>query len=322
MKFTSTTRWYVSILSADMRTGRAIRRIALLGTFGVLVAALAVSGMQLDRAATALTRGEEPVYLPHAEYLRPMSLGWQSAFADVLWFRTISYFGEHYRNDRTYRWLADMCDLVTDLDPRAEHVYRFCGGVLTWEAEQVDAGLRVLEKGVGQFPDSWTLQYSLGFLEYFFKDDRPRALEHLRRAAQLPGAHPEVAHLAALLTTEQYGPETTLALLSELERDTDSADLRDVLRERMLDAQAAFNLQRLNAAVAVYAERTGRTPLLVDDLVAVGLLAAVPADPFGGTYVIDPFATIVRSSTGREPSRLYDSPVRQKIRRGESVRDA
>jgi hypothetical protein len=322
MKFTSTTPPSISILSADMRTGRAIRRMAMLSSLAVLVAVLAASGLQLDRAATAVTRPDEPVYLPRAEYLRPMSLGWQNAFADVLWFRTISYFGEHYRNDRTYRWLADMCDLVTDLDPRAEHVYRFCGGVLPWEAGEVDAGMHVLEKGVRQFPESWTLQYSLGFLEYFFKDDRARALAYLRRAAQLPGAHPEVAHLAALLTTEQYGPETTLELLSELERDTDSADLREVLRDRMLDAQADINVQRLNAAVAVYAERTGRTPLLVDDLVTVGLLAEVPTDPFGGTYVIDPLAAIVRSSTGREPSRLHDSPVRQKVRRGESVRDA
>lgn len=322
MNSPSTSTLPAASLFAAMQIGSAIRRVALLAALGGLVMVVVMSGTRLDRAATAAARSDEPVYLPRAEYLRPMSLGWQNALADVLWFRTISYFGEHYRNDRTYPWLAAMCDLVTDLDPRAEHVYRFCGTILPWEAEQVEAGLHILDKGTRQLPDAWMLQYYLGFLEYFFKDDRVRALAHLRHAATLPGAHPEVAHLAALLATEQYGPETTLALLSELERNADSADLRSMIRDSMREAQAAANLQQLNRAAATYAERTGHPPLLAQDLVDAGLLAALPTDPFGGMYVVDPLSGTAHSSTGREPSRLHDSPMRQKVRHGESVRDS
>lgn len=321
MNSPSTTTLPAASLLAAMQIGSAIRRLAMVAALGGLAMIVFLTGTRLDRAATAAARSDEPVYLPRAEYLRPMSLGWQNALADVLWFRTISYFGEHYRNDRTYPWLAAMCDLVTDLDPRAEHVYRFCGTVLPWEADQADAGIRMLDKGMRQLPDSWTLPYYLGFLEYFFKDDREQALAHLRRAAALPGAHPEVAHLAALLATEQYGPQTTLAFLSELERNADSADLRSMIRDSMQDAQAAADLQQLNRAVATYVERTGHPPLRAQDLVDSGLLAALPADPFGGMYVIDPLTGTARSSTGREPSRLHDSPMRQKLRRGESVRD-
>jgi hypothetical protein len=320
MNSPSTTMLPAASLSAAMQIGSAIRRVAVVAALGGLAMVVIMTGTRLDRAATA-TRNEEPVYLPRAEYLRPMSLGWQNALADVLWFRTISYFGEHYRNDRTYPWLAAMCDLVTDLDPRAEHVYRFCGTVLPWEADQVDAGIRMLDKGARQLPDSWMLPYYQGFLEYFFKDDREQALAHLRRAAALPGAHPEVAHLAALLATEQYGPETTLAFLSELERNADSADLRSMIRESMQDAQAAANLQQLNRAAATYAERTGHPPLLAQELVDTGLLTTLPTDPFGGTYVVDPLTGSARSSTGREPTRLHESLMRQKARHGESVRD-
>jgi hypothetical protein len=304
-----------------MQIGSAVRRVTAMAALGGLSVVVVMTGARLDRAATAAARTEEPVHLPPAEYLRPMSLGWQNTLADALWFRTISYFGEHYRSDRTYPWLAEMCDRVTDLDPRAEHVYRFCGAILSWEADQVDAGIRLLDKGTAQFPDSWLLQYHLGFLEYFFKDDQVQALAHLRRAMELPGAHPEVAHLAALLAAEQYGPETTLAFLSELERNSDSQALRSVVGENMQEMQAASNLQQLQAATAAYQDRTGHTPLLVEDLADAGLLPAVPQDPFGGTYVIDPLASTVRSSTGREPSRLHDSPMRQRARRGESLRD-
>ena len=81
-----------------------------------------------------------------------MALGWRNALADVLWFRTISYFGAHYRSDHTYPWLASMCDLVTDLDPRAEHVYRFAGVILPWEAEPGRRRHRAAAEGPAAVP--------------------------------------------------------------------------------------------------------------------------------------------------------------------------
>lgn len=304
-----------------MHLGTVIRGVALVAALGGLAALLAVTGARLDRAANAATRSDEPVYLPRAEYLRPMSLGWQNVLADLIWFRTISYFGEHYRSDRTYPWLAQMCELVTDLDPRAEHVYRFAGVILPWEANQSDAGIRLLEKGARQFPDSWLLHYYTGFHYYFFRDDYPRALEHLRQAMQLPGAHPAVATLVAGLAAEQYGPETTLAFFAELERTVDSADLRNVLRNNMDDVRLAVELQRVAAAADAYQQHSGRRPATVEEIVQAGLLPALPVDPSGGAFVIDQLSGEVRTTSGRSPSRVHHSKTREKALRGEGVRD-
>jgi tetratricopeptide (TPR) repeat protein len=317
----STTSPAAANLNAAMHLGTAIRRVALGAALVGLAAVVGMTGTRLDAAAATAARTDEPVYLPRAEYLRPMSLGWQNVLADILWFRTISYFGEHYRSDRTYPWLAEMCDLVTDLDPRAEHVYRFAGFILPWEANQSDAGIRLLEKGARQFPDSWQLQYFLGFQSYFFKNDYPKALAHLRHAAQLPGVHPSVAQLIAVLAAEQYGPETTLEFLAELERNVDSPELREVVRENMQEAQLAQDLQRLQGAVDAYRERTGHAPLTAETLVDVGLLSSLPADPFGGSFVIDQLSGTARSSTGRTPSRLHQSKVRERALRGEPLRE-
>jgi len=187
-------------LTAAMQLGFIIRGVVLAAALGGLAAVVAVTGAHLDRAATAAARVDEPVYLPRAEYLRPISLGWQNVLADILWFRTISYFGEHYRSDRTYAWLAQMCDLVTDLDPRAEHVYRFAGLILPWEANDVDEGIRLLEKGVRNLPESWLLHYYLGMTHYFFRNDADAAAEYLSTAARLPGAPPLVTRVAALMS--------------------------------------------------------------------------------------------------------------------------
>ena len=298
-----------------------IRGVVLTAALGGLAAVVAVTGADLDRGARAAARADEPVYLPRAAYLRPISLGWQNVLADILWFRAISYFGEHYRSNRTYPWLAQMCELVTDLDPRAEHVYRFGGVILPWEANQVDAGMHLLEKGTQQFPDSWTLEYYLGFQAYFFKSDYQSALTHLRRAMTLPDAHPAAARLATALAAEQYGPDTALAFLAELEHDAETRDLRDIIRGNIEDARLAADLERLSGAVAAYQTRNGYLPLTVETLVSARLLPAVPSDPFGGNYMIDPLTGAVRSSTGREPTRLYQSKMREKVLRGQAVRE-
>lgn len=308
-------------LAAGMHLRIALQSVAVLAALAVLAGIVAITGTRLDRASAAVTAAEEPVYLPKAEYLRPMSLGWQNVLADLLWFRAINYFGAHYRSDRTYRWLAHMCELVTDLDPRAEHVYRFGGVILPWEANQADAGIRLLEKAVVQFPDSWLFAYHLGFHYYFFKNDTAKALEHLRRAMALPGAHPAVARLVAGLAAERYGPETTMEFLSGLQDDVDSADIRAVLQEHMQSAQLDQHLQQIGAAAAAYQARTGGYPLTVDTLVDAGLLTAVPADPFGGRYQIDPLTGAVSSTSGRTPSRLYQSQTRERILRGADAKE-
>jgi tetratricopeptide (TPR) repeat protein len=250
-----------------------------------------------------------------------MSLGYDNVLADVLWFRTISYFGEHYRGDRVYPWLAHMCDLVTDLDPRAEHVYRFAGTILPWEAGQADAGIKLLEKGVRAMPNSWLLHYWLGFSYYFFKDDFESATNNLRIAAQLPDAHPSVARLAARLASQHYGPETTMRFLSEIRNNAYSEEMRQVISENMREAKLASHLEQLDRAIAVYRQRNGSTPAALASLVESGLITHVPDDPFGGVYVIDAQTGKASSSTGHRPSALHQSKLREKRMRGESLRD-
>jgi tetratricopeptide (TPR) repeat protein len=298
---------------------RAPRALGFAAVLLLLGAAVWTTAARLDRSRQA-GDGSSPVYLPRAEYLRPMSLGWANVLADVLWFRAISYFGEHYRSDRTYPWLAHMCDLVTDLDPKAAHVYRFAGVILPWEAEQVEAGIRLLEKGTRAFPDSWVLHYYLGFNHYFFRDDPERAIESLDAAARLPGAHESVARLAAVLAAHQYGPETTLGFLEELERNVESAEVRDVVRRQQNEARLAADLARIDAAIAAYREREGKPAPSVRALADAGFLPAIPRDPFGGSYEIDPETGAARSASGRQPSRLHQSKKREKLLRGESLR--
>jgi hypothetical protein len=288
------------------------REVVGAAALAALVTVAAAAHLRLSEPPPARDAAAELVYLPDARLLRPLGLGYDNVLADVLWFRTIDYFGRHYESDRLYPWLAKMCDIVTDLDPRAEHVYRFAGVVLPWEANEVDEGIQLLEKGLRTFPESWMLHYYLGMNHYFFKDEYGVAAEHLRRAAELPGAPPAVAGIAAVLHAEQHGPETTLEFLREMYRQAGSEQMREVIARSLQDAQLAVDVKRLEALVATYRERFGQAPATLEALVAAGLLRGTPPDPFGGVYEIDPATGAVRSSTGRTPRHLRESPGRRR----------
>jgi len=296
-----------------MRAALPEGRFVGLATFGLLAMLTAMTAVRLDRIPERHDAAAELVYLPDARLLRPLVLGYDNVLANLIWFRTISYFGEHYQGDHVYPWLARMCDLVTDLDPRAEHVYRFAGLVLPWDAGEVDEGIRLLQKGIRVFPESWTLRYYLGVVRYLFKQDFAGAAEDLRIAAALPEAPPLVARFAALLEARQNSPEVTIAVLEQMREQTTSAETRAVLERSIQDAQVAWDLARLAPLVDAYRKGTGHLPANLGVLVDVGLLRGVPPDPYGGTYEIDPTTGAVHSSTGRVPTALHASPQAREL---------
>lgn len=314
-----------SRIDADSGVDASRRRVAALGVLlaavvAGLLALASYSSRQLEQTPAASLEGD-PVYLPDTRFLQLASLGYDNALADVLWFRTIDYFGRQFRGSRLYPWLARMCDVVTDLDPRAKHVYQFGGFILPWEAQLPDEGIRLLQKGVAQFPDSWELQYFLGFNLYYFKDDIEAALPHLQKAAAQPDAHPFVTHLAASLATQGLGPEAARGFLEGLRDSGSAGGMESVIRERLQEVRLTEEIAQLNRAVEAYRTKSGREPSSLDDLVAANLLTAIPNDPFGHPYVYDGDKREVRSSSGRRGLRVYDSEKRRQVLRGESYKD-
>jgi len=298
------------------------RRVWMLG------AALLAGGLTVGAARGLETHAPDPigdenlVYLPDASRLRPLALGYDNVLADVLWFRTISYFGAHVETDRAYPWLEAMCNLVTDLDPRAFHAYQFGGLILPWEAKDPDAGIRLLEKGLAQFPDSWLLHYYVGVVHYLFKNDPETAASQLEQAAALPDAPAMVARFAALLRTRQGDPATAIAVLEQMLESTTSESTRAVLQESLVDARAARDGEVLTKLVSDYRVHHGKLPADLGVLAEAGVLRFVPPDPYGGTWVIDPSTGTVRSSTGREPMQLHESPVARSMREHDNTKES
>src|ERR1700687_5790309 len=294
----------------------AVRVSLRILTIAALAVAVTWTDGRLRRHLAASDDKVEFIYLPPTSFLLGVSLVYEHALADVLWFRTTSYFGKHYRSDRVYPWLTYMCDVVTDLDPSAEHVYRFAGLILPWEAERIDDGIALLEKGTRHLPGAWELHYMLGFSYYFFKDDLPAASRSLRTAMSLPDAPGFVTRLAAVVDAAHQGEGSAIDFLIELDRSNINSEMRDALRQRIRELTLSRDIDTLEAAVKSFQEAFGRLPADLGELISTGMVAAIPPEPFGGAYVLDAASAHVRSSLGHKPFRLGSSKTRDAILNG------
>ena len=300
--------WHETMLGKLQGFMQTVALVIAVGSFALLAM---WSDARLGGQLQSMDEQAELIYVPPARFLKLVALNYEHALADVLWFRTMSYFGNHYRGDRVYPWLAYMCDVVTDLDPRAAYVYTFGGVILPWEADSVDSGIALLAKGTRNIPDSWRLWYMLGFSYYFFKNDLGAAGRALERATRLPDAPAFVSRMAAMIVAAHQGPSSAIAFLSELEHQEINPAIRSTLTQRIREIELAKNIEAIEDAAKTFEARIQRKPRDVGELLSAGVLAQIPPDPFGGHYVIDPQTGEVTSSVGGKAQRMGHSKVRE-----------
>jgi hypothetical protein len=281
-----------------------------------LAGALALAAwcrVALEPEALSLGRVRDPAWLPSGQLLRVTSLGQRLALADLYWLRTVMYVGESsLAPARGWAALLPLGEIVTDLDPRFGYAYQIVGSNLSGLAKDVAASDRLLEKGMRNVPDRWSLPFLYAFNKFFYEGDYATAADYARRAAEV-GRRPHLALLAANLslaanTEGQY--DSALAFLDTSLAQANTPEMQAELSERRTKVQTYRELARCEAAVRAFRARTGRAPLLLDEVVWARLLPRVPEDPSGGRIEYNPFADTVRSTRigARAPLRADSMP--------------
>lgn len=188
--------------------------------------------------ASDASQVREMQYLPSGKGLRLLSFGYSNTLSHVLWFNTISYFGKHHRSDQNYRWLAHMCNLVTDLNPRARHVFEFCSTMLAWEAKLPEESIQQLSKAIRHSPDDWYLYYQRGFVYMFFMQDSERAQTDFVKSASLPSAHWLVKRLAAKKLAASDNVQAAIDILSDMLRREQDPVARTAIESRLQELRS------------------------------------------------------------------------------------
>lgn len=175
---------------------------------------------------------QEVLYLPSGKGLGFLSFGYKNMLSDLLWFQTINYFGKHFKTDRNYTWLAHMCGLVTDLNPRAEHVFDFCGTMLAWEANAPQKANALLDKAISTNPQRWRYYYLRGFNSLYFLKDNTAAKRDFLLGSKQKDAPPFLLRLA-VKKIDTADPFSTQEFLIETLKETTDPTQRQVLIEKL-----------------------------------------------------------------------------------------
>jgi len=260
--------------------------ISIFTSLVIIVASYQSVNLSEERSRPIIGPQAEVLYLPKGDHLQLLSFGFQNVLSHALWFNTINYFGKHFRQDRNYPWLSHMCDLVTALNNKAAHVYEFCAAMLSWEANKPDKSIELLSRAIEANPDNWYYYYLRAFNYMYFLHDGPKAQQDYVMASTLPGAHEITVRLAQRKLADFDDPAMAITALLDMIKRAKDQNQRQALEKHLKDAYVAQHIKVLNQALLIFAERNNRPAANVAELLTSGLITNIPADPWGGEYLV------------------------------------
>ncbi len=218
-------------VAQPIRLGRASRLVIGLATILTLASVTAMARSSALSAGGDREPAEELRYVPRPALFRAVSLGHHELVADLLWMKSVVYFGEMFMHPTREgaRQLERYLDTLLAIDPWFQSVYRWAGTMFIYRTGRVTRGdvlraNRFLEQGTKLFPRDWELWFILG-TNLLFEIHPVNEVEqrHFRRlganaiarAADLPAAPDFAATLAATLFQKEG---ELLAAIQLLER--------------------------------------------------------------------------------------------------------
>lgn len=193
---------------------------ALLGCLGLVTGLYVTRRAAFDRHQAARTY-EDVYYLPAAQTLPVLSLGFRQALADILWCRSLVYFGEELVQRGAVRHVFDYTDGILALDPDFRAVYPWVATAAIYRPGDVDVdtGLRAadyLRRAVERWPEDGELQWDYGSLLRF--ELAPLVTDPVKKRALLERAAPHLEIAARLGAGPAWLAINSIDLLNKLGR--------------------------------------------------------------------------------------------------------
>ncbi len=199
--------------------------LALLGVAALLQA-------RVDRHAPHRNELAGILYIPSGAFVKQTALGFDQAWADLLWIRTIGYYADEMTLEGKFTYLYHMLDIITTLDPRWLYPYLFGGITLSLDLGRPDLANKLLRKAIPAHPIVWKIPFLIGFNAYFGMGEAGTAARYIEQASRLPGAPTYLAGFASRLYAKGGSRENALRILREVIEQTEDPVLRKRLIKR------------------------------------------------------------------------------------------
>jgi hypothetical protein len=239
----------------------------------LLVVALAWATRALRLQAFALHRAsqryEDVYYLPPAGWLPVLSLGFQAALADLIWCRSMIYFGEELGQRGKIKYIFEYTDAVLALDPEFRQAYRWAAVAAVYRPDRtgIADGMRggaYLERALKRWPNDGELHWEYGSLMRFElapllgpgpQKDRLLALAapHLAAAASLGAGPPWLALNSSSLLDRLGQTEQAIRHLEEVYDTIQDERTKRMVEERLAALRSTSFVEAFKAANASFA---------------------------------------------------------------------
>ncbi|MDX8378223.1 MAG: hypothetical protein R8L53_09405 [Mariprofundales bacterium] len=246
---------------------------------------------------------ESLIYFPNGQAnnisLRAYALGFEHFMADLLWMRTLSYFGEHFISDYDYRHLAYMLDIITTLNPEHYEAYRIGAFVLPWMADAVQESSVLTIRAMHAFPQDGLWPYNLALNLYMFENKEQQAAHYLQRAISMENTPKLAIGMLLRLQAKQGNLRIAKQILEQrLKNVQDDKNLHAYIIQKLQAVESEIILQKLDELL-VQLRQQGHNVNNITDLHNLGIYWHEPL-PDGGKIEM-------------RTSKIYSSKTKQRF---------
>lgn len=147
--------------------------------------------------------GEETTFIPSAQAVRLVALGYDQLVADFYWLAFVGYVGDGASREVDHSILADRyLDLVTGLDPHFLQPYWYCAFTVGSDQRRPFRADSLIVRGIKANPTNWYLPYIAGINMYLFARDELAAAKYYKSASKFPDAPDWLARQALILAAK------------------------------------------------------------------------------------------------------------------------
>jgi len=238
-------------------------------------------------------------HLPASDALQSLATDQKQAVGASLIMKVLMYFGGRVSSDDLknkasvdYKAMSKTIHAALKLDPYNMDGYYFAQAVLVWDVGQYQVANDLLQYGMKYRTWDWYLPFFAGFNYAYFLKDYPNAARMYMRAGELSG-DPLFKKLAGRYLQQSGQTEIAIAYLTTMEKGTRDKAVKESFRIRLTAFRRVLLIEKARDR---FASERGRRPLSVEELIETGYLKAVPVDPYGGKFYLEPDGTVSTSS--------------------------
>lgn len=220
-------------------------------------------------------RYEDVYYLPPARWLPVISLGFRDALADLIWCRSMVYFGEELGNRGEVKFVFDYTDAVIALDPDFRQAYRWAAvAAVSRPVEFTLAeglrGAQYLKRAIERWPNDGELHWDYGSLVRFTLapllsagEEKDRLLglaaPHLATAASLGAGPPWLALRSSALLERLGQTEAAIRHLEEVYGTVQDDRTKREIEARLAALRSQAFVEALRTANAQFEQSRSAT---------------------------------------------------------------